>query len=587
MILDFSSLLFLFILFIPLVSGIIIVVFKRINVNQVIFVENGLIITGLISLGLLGEKTIFTALTFMREPIIFNVSNTALLLYLGNVFVLSVLIYRNSKLNRDPISRFQATLLNLSLVFGFVAFMSGQFMIRYIALDLVGLMVAMIVLNSFSDTASFKDFAIIFQVLRLGDLSLLASILLISQYSGTLDISQMIYIASNMRIGPRTWVFMGFLFAILIKLAIWPFDIWLRRARKSASVISFWISGILMPSLGYYLLYRVIPIITSNAAFRYVLLLFGLIFFFLSLFITQLRSGSYDRFNRMGSVSSCFSLLAATFISTRYIGYYFLGLVVYRLLLIIQDDLKSPIMAKLILIFPILINGLYIGINVGNLPILFSTVWLALTGFMIYWDWKKRSTQQRQDEPISSEKILTVAEPGFGQKISNFAQWLNLNLEINILSEGVVKLSESFIKFTQWLNLNLEINILSVGLVKLSESFTIFTQWLYQNLEINVFTLGFQKMSKTYRKIAAWIRENVEESFENAWIWISQKFVKISEEAFFRFELETPEKSGEFLDGAIDSIKNYERNVLKKQLQWDLALVPLFLIVILVILAIF
>jgi len=158
MILDFSSLLFLFILFIPLISGIFIVVYKRINVNQVILVEIGLIIASLISLGLLGEKTIFTALTFMREPIIFSVSHTALLLYLGNVFVLSVLIYRNSKLNRDPISHFQATVLNLSLVFGFVAFMSGQFMIRYIALDLVGLLVAMIVLNSFSDTISLSFF---------------------------------------------------------------------------------------------------------------------------------------------------------------------------------------------------------------------------------------------------------------------------------------------------------------------------------------------------------------------------------------------------------------------------------------------
>ncbi len=560
MILDFSSLLFLFILFIPLISGIFIVVYKRINVSQVILVEIGLIIASLISLAFLGEKTIFTALTFMREPIIFSVSNTSLLLYLGNVFALSVLIYRNSKLNRNPISHFQATLLNLSLIFGFVAFMSGQFMIRYIALDLIGLLVAIIVLNSFSDTASFKNFAIIFQVLRLGDLSLLASILLISQYSGTLDISQMIYIASNMRIGPRTWVFMGFLFAILIKLAVWPFDIWLRRAKKSGPGISFWISGFLMPSLGYYLLYRVIPIITSNAAFQYVLLLFGLIFFFFSLFITQLRSGSYDRFNRMGSVSSCFFLLAATFISTRYIGYYLLGLVVYRLLLLIQDDLKSPIMTKLILIFPILINGLYIGVNVGNLPILFSTVWLVLTGFMVCWDWKKCSTEQRQDEPISSEMILHVAEPRLGQKISNFAQWLNLNLEINLFS---------------------------VGLVKLSELFTKFTQWLYQNLEINVFTLGFKKLSKTYNKISAWIRENVEEGFENAWLWISQKLVKISEEAFFRLELKTPEKSGELLDGAINSIKSYERNVLKKQLRWDLALIPLFLIVILVLLAIF
>ncbi|MEA3327975.1 MAG: proton-conducting transporter membrane subunit, partial [Chloroflexota bacterium] len=330
--------------------------------------ETGLLIAGSIGLLLLGEKTIFTELSFLSETITFSISNTALLLTLGIFFALSVLIYRNSLIIGNTISRFQATLLNLSLTFGFVALMSGQFMIRYIALDIVGLLVALTVLNSFSEKTSFKDFAIVFQILRLGDLSLLVSILLINQYAGTLDISLMINAASDLRMEPRMWVFMGFLFAILIKLAIWPFGAWLQRAKNSVPLASFWISGFLMPTLGYYLLYRIIPIINSSIIFQSITFLSGLLLIFILLIATHLRLTAYKRFYHIGSIFSCFSLLAVAFSSHDQIGFYLFGLILYRLILFCQEEVKSPILEKLVLIFPLLINGMYLWANAGNLP---------------------------------------------------------------------------------------------------------------------------------------------------------------------------------------------------------------------------
>ncbi|MEA3327976.1 MAG: hypothetical protein U9R53_11850, partial [Chloroflexota bacterium] len=138
-----------------------------------------------------------------------------------------------------------------------------------------------------------------------------------------------------------------------------------------------------------------------------------------------------------------------------------------------------------------------------------------------------------------------------------------------------------------WLNQKLEINIFTTGFVKLSDSFIMAAQWLNQNIEINIFTMGFMRLGDSFTKIAAWIQENAEQGFENAWSWIGQKFMKVSKGAFYLFEQETPEKTGKLMNEALNSLQEYERNVLKIRLRWDLALIPLFLIIILVFLFIF
>jgi len=536
------------------------VVLRSINRNAFFLFECVLLIAGSISLGLLGEKTISTSLNFMSEPIIFSVSKTAILLFLANVTVLSVIFLRRVIIHQGQVNRFHAVLLNLSLAFGFVAFMSGQFMIRYIALDIVGLLVALIVLRSFAIRESFKNFAVIFQALRLGDLSLLASILLIYQYSGKLEISQMIQTATTLPISERAWVFFGFLFAVLVKSGTWPFDFWLRRVKNSASGSSFWLAGFLMPSLGYYLLYRVIPIITSNVSFGTITLISGLCFFFLSLFIPRIRSFPCNRFIQMGSVSNGFLLFAVVFISREYLGIYLLGLLIYRILLLLQEDIKSRVINFSVLVFPLIINGLLIGLDAVNASPCIIIMWLSLTGFWMYWDWRKFTGDPRKGDLIRAGTAPRYEEPVFSQKLSDFAQWLNRNLELNFFSSGIVKLGVFFTKITRW---------------------------LYRNVEMNVFTLGFQNLSEWFNEAAALVQLHIEEGFEKSWVWLSKKFVQFSANAFDKFEVIPNEKSGELLNGALNSLRDYERIVLKKKLRRDLALIPLFLIVILVFLIIF
>ena len=197
-----------------------------------------MLLVSLIVLYFLGEKNLSTPFYFMGEEITFIVSSTPILIYLGVLLALMVFIWRKLISKSGEVLKFHLILVNIALSFGFIAFLSGQFMIRYIALDVVGFVAALLAIDILEKLA-FKDFVLIFQVLRLGDLSLLASILMINQGAATLDISQMIGFASAMTITSRAWVLAGFILAIWIKLAIWPFSVWLKPHKKQHKVFLF------------------------------------------------------------------------------------------------------------------------------------------------------------------------------------------------------------------------------------------------------------------------------------------------------------------------------------------------------------
>ena len=111
-------------------------------------------------------------------------------------------------------------------------------MVRYIALDIVGLLAAATVLQAFSDEKGMRHFNFVFLVLRFGDLLLLAAILMLYSHANTLDITAMIEGAAELPLGLKTWVFIGFLLAVMVKLGASPFDGWARRAPGSQSIRS-------------------------------------------------------------------------------------------------------------------------------------------------------------------------------------------------------------------------------------------------------------------------------------------------------------------------------------------------------------
>lgn len=488
------------------------------------------VMAGLVLLGFGGEVDISTQLAFMAEPITFSISNTAILLYLAALIILGILIWRSRQPEHEEMTAYQWVLLNLSLSFGFIAFMSGQFMVRYIALDIVGLLAALTVLSTFSATSGLRQFIIIFQILRLGDLSLLASILLINHLTGTLDIARMIAASVDFPANVRMWVFLGFLLASLIKLAIWPFGIWLERARRSAPRISFWVSGLLVPALGYYLLYRIVPIINAADIYRNLTLYSALVLGLLVIFFTALEEIKYNRFTQVGGLMSCFLLVAIAIGGGQFLLFYMLGLILQRGLMLFADELKSPVLRVLSLSFPLLLNGIFLALNFSNFPLAFSSGWIAFSLLLVGWDFSMQRRPALAEVMPLAKDDNRLGDEQFGGFLVKAARWLNENLEFGIFTHGLIRLSEFF------------------------------------------------------QRIADWVYQNIEGGMEKLWIWIGRKLVALSEGTLRKVEVEAAQATGYLMDDALNSLAVYEKNVLRKALRWDLAWIPFLLVVILIML---
>jgi len=533
MTLNFSNLLFISVLFLPVLAGFFSVFLSKGQQYLLIAFELGLLFIGTIGLGIIGERDISTSMVFMEAPITFSISNTGVLLFAGLLLALGALYWVDLKKDR-PLTDYTSVLLHLSLSSGFLALMSGQFMIRYIALDLVGLFVALSILTSFKEANILKRFISVFQFLRLGDLCLLASILLINAYAGTLDISRMISAAVEMPASSRIWVLLGFSFAILIKLAIWPLGIWLRHVHETVTGVSSWMSGFLMPVLGYYLLYRILPILEADHVFQRVVLFSGLGLFILIVLVKWQTRTRYDRFLHANGLLGCLVLVSAAMPGSRYFGYYLVALIAIRLLLIINEAFEDGLKQIWLWLPPLVINAIFLWVNAGVWTSPFMIAWVAFNGIFLYWlleNARYRYGIGEQSPQFSQDPTSRVGPSG--SLLQRSAQWMNQKFETNVLS------------------------------------------------------YSFSAMTALFFGLAAWLREHVEGGFESAWAGVNRGIMRASEVTLAAVEVKPAEKTGDFVDGALDKLAAYESNVLKKTLRWDLALIPLFLIVIFVLLFVF
>jgi hypothetical protein len=527
---DITLVLLILIFAIPLLMVFWTLISTQAQHLRICLIGLGLVMLGSVALVLRGEIEIDPGWRFMGEPITFSISNIAIWLYLATLLALAGLIWRERQAVDAAMTAYQWTLLNLSLSAGFVAFISGQFMIRYIALDVVGLLAALTVLSTFRATSGLRHFIIIFQILRLGDLSLLASILLLNHLTGTLEISGMIAAAIDLPINLRMWVFFGFLLALLIKIAIWPFGVWLERAHRSAPRVSFWISGLLLPALGYYLLYRIIPIIQSGAIFQNLVFSAALVLALLIILFTALQTVRFKRFSQVSGIMACFLLAGVAFGGGKFLAYYLLGLVLHRALLVLAEDTDSAHLNWLSTLFPLLINGLFIIFNIDAFPYLFTMGCSAFTILVVVWD----LFMQRKPalpEVVSAHKLNgLLSDESYGGIVVRAAGWLNRTVEIGVLTHGLTR------------------------------------------------------MSAFFHQIADWIYHNVEMGMEGLWIWIGRKLVQISEGTLRKVEVDAAQRSGDLMTEALHALERHEEKFRRKALRWDLAWIPLLLVVILIML---
>jgi formate hydrogenlyase subunit 3/multisubunit Na+/H+ antiporter MnhD subunit len=535
----------------PLLFGIV-MIFINADSRKALFITLSIcLILGIFLLSQIGETSFKTSLSFLGEDITYSISNTALLMFFVSLLFLPGMILISNGEYEPP--RIKAVLLSISLSFGFIAFISGQFMIRYIALDIVGLVAGLLVIRSLKNQKAFNSFYWIFSILRLGDLFLLASILLLYSRIGTLDISQMITAATSLPMNIRFWLVGGFFFAVLVKTAVWPFFLWMRYARIVLDHTSFWVSGMLMPSLGFYLLYRIQPLIVSTPQLIGLIVIISGGLAILMVLLDMLNRQSYDRFLVMSGLWSCFLFSAVAMGSKDHLGFLITAYLVYRFILYLQEEFLPKNLKKFVILMPLIINSIYIGVGFHQIPLQYTAGLGVFTLFVSFWD-LHRNRYQKLDT-VKSEGEKTIYTIRSNSWIEAAAIWLNKNLENEILTNGIYSLGLAFKKTSVWLN---------------------------EKVEIGLFTNGFYRLSEGFEGLAGWLSDKVERGMEGIWSWIGKTMMRISEGTLLKLEIESSRKSKVLLDNTLTSLDKYEQKVLRKNLRLDLAWIPLLLVIIFV-----
>ena len=155
------------------------------------------------------------------------------------------------------------------------AFLTDHFLARYAALEIVALCIALAPLIEMRKSTGIHLSWSNYLILRLGDAGLLIAILILKDTSGTLSISPALEAGSVLDTTRMGLVVAGFILAVWVKLAIWPFHLWGYHGRRLALTSQVWLYATIMPNLGLYLLYRVTPLLALAGPLRTAVLWLG------------------------------------------------------------------------------------------------------------------------------------------------------------------------------------------------------------------------------------------------------------------------------------------------------------------------
>lgn len=497
-----------------------------------------------------GKNELNTGWFFFHEPITFNFSSTPNIIFLIVILALGAKFIKESA---SPINaffmRFHGVLFSIALSFGFIAFFSGQFMVRYVALEIVGLMAALTPLNSVSDLQAYTRFGAIFLILRLGDVFLWSSILILQNHANTLNISQMMTSAIGLPAESKPWVLIGFMVAVLIKTAVLPFGVWLQFIQKDKRDMVNWLSDILMPSLGYYLLYRVLPLIQSRTLFINVLavvVLLGSLILMLADLSGWLK---IDKRNIYLSLISGMAIYLSALTTPTIFSVYLCLIIILRTRTILKVNNNAWFVRIIDTASIFLLNITFVFLFWLNQPVSIIIGWLTLTGLMILWYWFSPKESQ-----VHCVKPQT--------------HWL------------VSQFPKSFYKANAWFAQRVETNFIN-------KAFPAFRQIITQSADSTQHFLerGLEKLwdfcVNSMIRISEGTLNNIENRLEQLWEGSGRNMVKLSESTLVQIEDGGSKTTTSLIQRLLAKLGEQDRREQFKSFRWDLIWIPIFLMVIL------
>lgn len=496
-------------------------------------------------IGFQGEFETQEFASFLGEPLFFSVSSTAIRFLILLFCILLISLFLHQKMTVRPlISRVDTSLICLSITACLMAFFSGQFMLRYILLEMIGLLSAVMVGNRSTVSRSFTNFSTVFITLRLGDLFLLSSLLAIQPYSKSFNISLMLNALMDIPLHLQRWILLGFVLAVMVKSGLWPFSFWLSPYRESSKIFH-WTPTILMPALGYYLLYRLSPVIQTSRMMSLIIAGGSFLVIFLLMLIYSSRMGKTRMDSRILSVSGFFAIALSALGSPQSLLLYILVLIVFRFSL---SDLNPLAMIKkpiLTLGFLTLLNGSALLLNFDFWPTYLFAGWVALTGFVAVWQW--RAWAQSELASASAEMDL-VYQP---QRVFS---WIYQNVEIRLFAEG----TRNFAKAA---------HAAVIG--------------LYSLIEVGIFHHGISRFTTAVSRSVKWVYTHIESGFDQGLDIAGNWLVRMSEIFLFRYEDGGQTKARGLMKNALTWINRKDYEAETRPLRLDLAWIPILLAVIL------
>lgn len=524
-----------FFLIVPAASGLLLAWGPKGIRRAILPAALALSILGTVLLAVGGSRIYALEIDFFGYPIFLSVSTTPALLFLALLAALLILVL----LHREETPVWQGVLVSLALPFGFTAFFSGQFMLRYIALEIVGLACALSAITTWRDRAGYQRMAVVFFLLRLGDLGLWGAILLLQNLTGTLDISAMIEAAVTLPLTVRLWALGGFLLAVLIKVAVWPFGVWQVFIPQTPGRWVSWLPSFLMPGLGLYLLYRIYPILQSDPGLQTAasLLALGLVFALLTAAV--FRWVRFDHFFLFNSLAGALAIFITAHGTSTLLRTYFLILIVLRLVLRLAGD-RAVLLAQR----PwaagagfLAAQGFAAPILYPHLPLPAFITWAGVVLITGLWGLTRTG--------FSSPKPQLSSPPWIEKGLSRIGAWEN----------GL------------W-------TFLSRFLQRLS-------QGLYDRIEVGTFTRGFAGVSQALVAIADFLQNKVESNMEKLWKTTGQKLVRLSRATLNLLEDPRGEGAENTRKTILTALNGQETREGQKSFRWDLIWIPVLLLLIL------
>jgi hypothetical protein len=540
-------------------------VIKQQYIKWLIYFQLAVIFICTSSLFLVGIKNFNSGLSFLNESIYFDFSTTPIILFL--IIQVSLWIYLLKSDWGEGSLRLHSIVLSIGLAFGFISFFSGQFMIRYIALEIVGLCAALSTITSPTSVSEFKKFGFVFLILRTGDIGLWTSILILQNHTQSLDISEMISASSQLNLSNQAWVLAGFLFAVFVKTAIWPFGSWLQFSGTKKQNYINWIPEILMPSLGLYLLYRIIPVIQSNERF---LGITGLIIVgYLALLIVLHRSQVLRLERKLIYYSLLFgmAIYLSTILSSTLFSYYIWALISLFTFLNLQNDQEKRHVILFQSIALMVMNGTVAAIILQDQSLFTFVIWIGLTFLVVDWVLQYQLSTMLSNALLNTKQTTAInySSVAFTDEST---QWLNKGIEWTE-------------KSVHWFYTQFEIRFLGNIFSKSRMALVKFSHWVSTTIEMGL-SRAWVGLIHGVIQISELTMKKIEKKLEEALLHISKMLVRLSKTTLIQIEDGGTKKIASFINKTIKKLGYFEIRIQNKSFRWDLLWVPFVLVVIII-----